>query len=150
MPLWVLRHPRARPLVVLARIRFPLELRQGRQADQSPRRLSRHPADPPAPRVRKDGARRQAKLVGLVASWSLHEALATGCVVIASDTQTAREFVTHERNGLLVSFFEPEALADTVLHVLEDRHWRGACGRARGITPRKRWQWRITSRRTRS
>jgi glycosyltransferase involved in cell wall biosynthesis len=55
-----------------------------------------------------------------VASWSLREALATGCVVIASDTPTAREFVTHERNGLLVSFFEPKALADTVLHVLED------------------------------
>jgi len=63
-----------------------------------------------------------------VASWSLREALATGCVVIASDTPTAREFVTHERNGLLVSFFEPERLADTVLHVLEDsalaRHLR--------------------------
>jgi glycosyltransferase involved in cell wall biosynthesis len=63
-----------------------------------------------------------------VASWSLREALATGCVVIASDTPTVREFVTHERNGLLVSFFEPKGLADTVLHVLEDaalaRHLR--------------------------
>ncbi|HLJ05259.1 MAG TPA: glycosyltransferase, partial [Acetobacteraceae bacterium] len=48
------------------------------------------------------------------------EALATGCVVIGSDTPTVREFITHDQNGLLVSFFEPKGLADTVLHVLED------------------------------
>jgi glycosyltransferase involved in cell wall biosynthesis len=55
-----------------------------------------------------------------VASWSLREALATGCVVIGSDTSTVREFVTHEQNGLLVSFFDPKGLADAVLRVLED------------------------------
>jgi glycosyltransferase involved in cell wall biosynthesis len=55
-----------------------------------------------------------------VASWSLREALATGCVVVGSDTPTVREFVTHDQNGLLVSFFDPKGLADTVLRVLED------------------------------
>jgi glycosyltransferase involved in cell wall biosynthesis len=55
-----------------------------------------------------------------VASWSLREALATGCVVIGSDTSTVREFITHEQNGLLVSFFDPKGLADAVLRVLED------------------------------
>jgi glycosyltransferase involved in cell wall biosynthesis len=55
-----------------------------------------------------------------VASWSLREALATGCVVIGSDTPTVREFITHEKNGLLVSFFDPKGLADTVLRVLDD------------------------------
>jgi glycosyltransferase involved in cell wall biosynthesis len=55
-----------------------------------------------------------------VASWSLREALATGCVVIGSDTPTVSEFVTHDDNGLLVSFFDPKGLADTVLKVLED------------------------------
>ena len=55
-----------------------------------------------------------------VASWSLREALATGCVVIGSDTPTVSEFVTHEQNGLLVPFFDPKGLADTVLRVLED------------------------------
>ena len=55
-----------------------------------------------------------------VASWSLREALATGCVVIGSDTPTVRGFVTHEQNGLLVSFFDPKGLADAVLRVLED------------------------------
>jgi glycosyltransferase involved in cell wall biosynthesis len=55
-----------------------------------------------------------------VASWSLREALATGCVVIGSDTPTVSEFVTHEENGLLVSFFDPKGLADAVLRVLTD------------------------------
>jgi len=55
-----------------------------------------------------------------VASWSLREALATGCVVIGSDTPPVREFVTHDQNGLLVSFFDPKGLADTVLRTLED------------------------------
>ncbi len=55
-----------------------------------------------------------------VASWSLREALAAGCVVIGSDTPTVSEFVTHEQNGLLVSFFDPKGLANAVLRVLED------------------------------
>ncbi len=55
-----------------------------------------------------------------VASWSLREALASGCAVIGSDTATVREFITHEQNGLLVSFFDPPGLADSVLRVLED------------------------------
>ena len=55
-----------------------------------------------------------------VASWSLRESLAMGCVVIGSDTPPVREFVTHDKNGLLVSFFDPQGLADTVLRVLED------------------------------
>ena len=56
-----------------------------------------------------------------VASWSLREALATGCAVIGSDTPPVREFVTDGRNGRLVSFFEPKGVADAVLEVIEDR-----------------------------
>jgi glycosyltransferase involved in cell wall biosynthesis len=55
-----------------------------------------------------------------VASWSLREALATGCVVIGSETPTVSEFVTHDDNGLLVSFFDPKGMADTILKVLDD------------------------------
>jgi glycosyltransferase involved in cell wall biosynthesis len=55
-----------------------------------------------------------------VASWSLREALATGCVVIGSDTPTVSEFVKDGDNGLLVSFFDPKGMADTILKVLED------------------------------
>ena len=56
-----------------------------------------------------------------VASWSLREALATGCAVIGSDTEPVREFITHGRNGLLASFFDPRGLADAVLEVLENK-----------------------------
>ncbi len=56
-----------------------------------------------------------------VASWSLREALATGCAVIGSDTAPVREFLLAEETGLLVPFHEPRALAEAVLRVLEDR-----------------------------
>jgi glycosyltransferase involved in cell wall biosynthesis len=56
-----------------------------------------------------------------VASWSLREALASGCAVVGSDTEPVREFITHGRNGLLTSFFDPRGLADTILRVLEDK-----------------------------
>jgi glycosyltransferase involved in cell wall biosynthesis len=56
-----------------------------------------------------------------VASWSLREALATGCAIVGSDTEPVREFITHGRNGLLTSFFDPRGLADAVLEVLEDK-----------------------------
>jgi glycosyltransferase involved in cell wall biosynthesis len=56
-----------------------------------------------------------------VASWSLREALAVGCCVIGSDTAPVREFIKHRSNGLLTPFFEPKALAQSVLEVLEDQ-----------------------------
>lgn len=56
-----------------------------------------------------------------VASWSLREALASGCAIVGSDTEPVREFITHGRNGLLTSFFDPQGLADAVLKVVEDK-----------------------------
>ncbi len=61
-----------------------------------------------------------------VASWSLREALATGCVVIGGDTPTVREFIAHGQNGLLVPTLDPEALAETTLNVLRDAKLRAA------------------------
>jgi glycosyltransferase involved in cell wall biosynthesis len=55
-----------------------------------------------------------------VASWSLREALAAGCAVVASDTAPVREFVTHGKTGLLAPFLQPEKVADAVLEVLEN------------------------------
>ncbi|MGH7212336.1 MAG: glycosyltransferase, partial [Acetobacteraceae bacterium] len=55
-----------------------------------------------------------------VASWSLREALACGCAVVASDTPPVHEFVSNGRTGLLVPFLEPRTLAARVLEVLED------------------------------
>lgn len=55
-----------------------------------------------------------------VASWSLREALATGCAIVASDTEPVREFISHEENGLLVPFHDPAAIGDAVIRLLSD------------------------------
>jgi len=55
-----------------------------------------------------------------VASWSLREAIATGCALVGSDTPTVREFITHNRTGLLTPFHDPRGVADSVLCLLED------------------------------
>ena len=56
-----------------------------------------------------------------VASWSLREALACGCAVVASDTAPVREFVTDGATGRLTPFLDPMQLAGRVLETLEDR-----------------------------
>jgi glycosyltransferase involved in cell wall biosynthesis len=55
-----------------------------------------------------------------VLSWSCIEALSTGCLVIGSDTGPVREVIEHGVNGLLVDFFNYEAIADTVIRSLSD------------------------------
>jgi glycosyltransferase involved in cell wall biosynthesis len=55
-----------------------------------------------------------------VASWSLREALATGCAVIGGDTPTVTEFIKHRQNGLVVPALDSGALADGVLEVLRN------------------------------
>jgi glycosyltransferase involved in cell wall biosynthesis len=56
-----------------------------------------------------------------VLSWSLLEAMSTGCLVVASDTAPVREVITHGRNGLLTDFFDAPALARAVADALERR-----------------------------
>ncbi len=56
-----------------------------------------------------------------VASWSLREAMACGCRIVASNTQPVREYLADRRTALLTPFFNPDALANRVLEVLEDR-----------------------------
>ena len=55
-----------------------------------------------------------------VASWSLREAMAAGCAIVASDTAPVHEFIEHGLTGLLAPFLEPDAIADRVLEMLED------------------------------
>ena len=54
-----------------------------------------------------------------VLSWSMLEAMSCGCAVVASRTPPVEEVIRHERNGLLVDFFDIETLVDTVTYVLE-------------------------------
>lgn len=56
-----------------------------------------------------------------VLSWSMMEAMASGCLLVGSDTPPVREMITHGENGLLVDFFSPERLAGTVIQALADR-----------------------------
>ena len=58
--------------------------------------------------------------VPFVLSWSLLNALACGCTVLASDTAPVREMIQHEVNGLLAGFFDVDGLTREALRVLDD------------------------------
>ncbi|MDW4498210.1 glycosyltransferase family 4 protein [Sulfitobacter sp. D35] len=53
-----------------------------------------------------------------VLSWSLLEAMSMQATVVASDVAPVREVMTHGKTGLLVDFFDPDALAAQVIEVL--------------------------------
>ncbi len=55
-----------------------------------------------------------------VLSWSLREALACGCAIVASDTAPVREFIADRDTGLLTPFTDPAALAARVQELLDD------------------------------
>lgn len=65
-----------------------------------------------------------------IASWSLREALACGCAVVAGDTEPAREFVADGETGVLSPCLDPDAVADRVLALLDDHGRRARIQRA--------------------
>jgi len=56
-----------------------------------------------------------------VLSWSLLESMSLGATIVASDVAPVREVMEHGKTGLLVDFFDPEAIAAQIADVLEKR-----------------------------
>ena len=54
-----------------------------------------------------------------VLSWSMLEALSTGCLVVASKTAPVTEVIQDGVNGLLVDFFSPQEIAERVEEVID-------------------------------
>ncbi len=54
-----------------------------------------------------------------VLSWSLLESMAMEATIVAADVAPVREAMTHGETGLLVDFFDPQAIARQVVEVLE-------------------------------
>ena len=52
------------------------------------------------------------------------EAMASGCCIVASDTPPVKEMITSGIEGQLVDFFDPDALAQQVDHLLHNHEQR--------------------------
>ena len=48
------------------------------------------------------------------------EAMSAGCLVIGSNTPPVSEFLEHEKNGLLVDFFDVKGLANRACEALAE------------------------------
>lgn len=55
-----------------------------------------------------------------VLSWSLSEAMASGCYVVGSDTAPVRDAIKDGVNGRLLPFFDSNALAETLIAACRD------------------------------
>jgi len=59
--------------------------------------------------------------VPFVLSWSLLEAMAAGCAIVASATAPVQEVLRDGYSALLVDFFDPEAQAAALERLFTDR-----------------------------
>jgi glycosyltransferase involved in cell wall biosynthesis len=64
-----------------------------------------------------------------VLSWSLLEAMSTQCAIVGSATAPVQEVIQHGHNGLLVDFFDHQALAESVADLLNNRELAEELGR---------------------
>lgn len=57
-----------------------------------------------------------------ILSWSVLEAMSSGCCVIASDTKPVLEVIKDNYNGLLVDFFNIDQLVEKIDYVLDNQN----------------------------
>ncbi len=55
-----------------------------------------------------------------VLSWSMLEAMSTGCLIVASQTAPVQELIQDGVNGLLVDFFNTQQIAERVIEALDN------------------------------
>jgi glycosyltransferase involved in cell wall biosynthesis len=63
-----------------------------------------------------------------VLSWSLLEAMACGCAIVASDTAPLKEAIKDGQTGLLADFFSPADIAAQTIRLLENQALRETLG----------------------
>ena len=68
--------------------------------------------------------------VPFILSWSLMEAMATGCCIVASDTPPVKEMITSGDQGQLVNFFDPDAMSQQIDHLLQSQEQRQRLGQS--------------------
>jgi len=57
-----------------------------------------------------------------VLSWSMLEAMSTGCLIIASNTPPVTEVIDYGVNGLLADFFSPQDILEKIEIALDNRY----------------------------
>ena len=77
--------------------------------------------------------------VPFVPSWSLFNAMASGCVVLGADVEPVREVVEEGRTGLLAPLFDSARWADRALEVLDRPGEFGPIGRSAAALIRERY-----------
>ena len=82
-----------------------------------------------------------------VLSWSLIEAMAAGCAIVASDTAPVREAIADGENGMLVPFLDSAAIAAAIVRNLTDPEGRTRRGQAARETARARYDRAVCVRR---
>ena len=64
-----------------------------------------------------------------VLSWSLLEAMSTGCPIVGSDTGPVTEVIDDRVHGLLVDFFDPKGIAKSVDELLHNKSLASELGK---------------------
>jgi glycosyltransferase involved in cell wall biosynthesis len=74
-----------------------------------------------------------------VLSWSMMNAMACGCTILASDTGPVQEMIQHGENGLLADFFDVDRFVELANEALDDRQRSERLGAAALATIREHY-----------